>query len=87
MGDSQHTEHIQNNKVIGENEKYIFNFTEKTKWNFCPTQYNTYTYAHTHMRADSTHMYVYKIFKILNRSGESGPPCLVPDLSGKDFSS
>ena len=23
---------------------------------------------------------------MLNRSGESGQPCLVPDLSGKDFS-
>ena len=23
---------------------------------------------------------------MLNRSGESGHPCLVPDLSGKDFS-
>ena len=39
MGDSGHTQNIQINKVIGENEKYVFYFTEKTKWTFWPTQY------------------------------------------------
>ena len=29
MGDSQHTQNIQINKVIGENEKCVFYFTEK----------------------------------------------------------
>ena len=29
--DSQHTQNIQINKVIGENEKWVFYFTEKTK--------------------------------------------------------
>ena len=29
MGDSQHTQHIQINKIIGENEKYDFYFMEK----------------------------------------------------------
>ena len=28
------------NKVIGENEKCVFHFMEKTKWTFWPTQYN-----------------------------------------------
>ena len=37
--DSQHSQNIQINKVIGENEKYVFIFTEKTKWTFWPTQY------------------------------------------------
>ena len=38
-GDSQHTQHIQINKVIGENEKCVFYFMEKTKWTYWPTQY------------------------------------------------
>ena len=29
MGDSLHTQNIQTNKVIGENEKRAFHFTEK----------------------------------------------------------
>ena len=29
MGDSQHTQNIQINKVIGENEKCVFYFMEK----------------------------------------------------------
>ena len=28
-GDRRHTQNIHNNKVIGENEKYVFYFTEK----------------------------------------------------------
>ena len=40
MEDSGHTQNIQINKVIGENEKYVFYFTEKTKWTFWPTQYS-----------------------------------------------
>ena len=40
MGDSQHTQNAQINKVIGENEKCVFYFTEKTKWTFWPTQYS-----------------------------------------------
>ena len=39
MGASRHTHSIQINKVIGENEKCVFYFTEKTKWTFWPTQY------------------------------------------------
>ena len=31
MGDGRHTENIQINKGIGENEECIFYFTEKTK--------------------------------------------------------
>ena len=38
-GNSQHTQNIQINKVIGENEKCVFYFTEKTKRTFWPTQY------------------------------------------------
>ena len=40
MGDSRHTQNIQINKVIGESEKCVFHFTEKTKWTFWPTEYN-----------------------------------------------
>ena len=29
MGDSQHNENIQINKVIGESEKYVIYFTQK----------------------------------------------------------
>ena len=36
--DSQHTENIQINKVIGENEKRIIYFMEKIKRIFWPTQ-------------------------------------------------
>ena len=36
--DSRHTQNIQINKVIGENEKCVFFLTEKT-WTFWPTQY------------------------------------------------
>ena len=39
MGDSRHSQNIQINKVIGENEKCVFYFMEKTKWTFWPTQY------------------------------------------------
>ena len=34
--DSRHTQNIQINKVIGENEKCVHYFTEKTKWTFWP---------------------------------------------------
>ena len=37
-GDSRHTQNIQINKVIGENEKRVFHITEKTRWTFWPTQ-------------------------------------------------
>ena len=37
--DGQHTQNIQSNKVIGENEKCIFSFTEKTIQTFWPNQY------------------------------------------------
>ena len=33
-GDSRHTPNIPINKVIGENERCVFYFTEKTKWTF-----------------------------------------------------
>ena len=36
-GDSRHTQNIKINKVIGENEKCVFD-TEKTLWTFWPTQ-------------------------------------------------
>ena len=39
MGASRHTHSIQINKVIGENEKCVFYFTEKTKWTFWLAQY------------------------------------------------
>ena len=39
MGDSRHAQIIQINKAIGENEKGVFYFTEKTKRTFWPTQY------------------------------------------------
>ena len=38
MGDRQSTENTQINEVIGENEKCVFYFVEKTKWTFWPTQ-------------------------------------------------
>ena len=38
--DCQHTQNIQINKVIGENEKYDFYFTEKTKQTFWSIQYD-----------------------------------------------
>ena len=41
MGDSRHSQNIQINKIIGENEKYVFYFMEKTKWAFWPTLYFT----------------------------------------------
>ena len=34
MGDSRHTQNIQISEAIGENEKCVFYFVEKTKWNF-----------------------------------------------------
>ena len=37
MGDSQHTQSIQINNVIGENEKHAFYFMEKPKWTFWST--------------------------------------------------
>ena len=37
-GDSRHTQNIQINTVIGENEKYVTYFMEKTKQTFWPTQ-------------------------------------------------
>ena len=33
-GDSRHTQNIQINNVLGDNETCIFYFTEKTKWTF-----------------------------------------------------
>ena len=33
-GDSQHTQSIQINKVIGENEKYVFYFMEKNQTDY-----------------------------------------------------
>ena len=38
MGDNLHTQNIQINKVIGENEKSAFQFIEKAKRTFWPTQ-------------------------------------------------
>ena len=38
-GDSRHTQNIQISTVIGENEKCVFCFMEKTKQTFWPTQY------------------------------------------------
>ena len=34
VGDSQHTQSIQINKVIGENEKYVSYFMEKNQTDF-----------------------------------------------------
>ena len=34
MGDSQHTQSIQINKVIGKSDKYVFYFTEKNHMDF-----------------------------------------------------
>ena len=39
MGDSQHTQNIEINQVIGENEKCVFSLMGKTKQTFWPTQY------------------------------------------------
>ena len=37
VGDSRHTQNIQINKVIGENEKSVFYIMgKKTKWTFWP---------------------------------------------------
>ena len=40
VGDSWHTKNIQVNKVMGENDKCVFYFMEKTKRTFWPTQYS-----------------------------------------------
>ena len=34
MQDSQQTQHVQINRVMGENKNYVFYFTEKTIWTF-----------------------------------------------------
>ena len=39
IGESPHTQNMQIDKVIGENEKCVFDFTEKTIWTFWPMQY------------------------------------------------
>ena len=39
VGDSQHTQNMQINKVVGENEKCDYYFTEKTERPFWPTLY------------------------------------------------
>ena len=39
VGDSWHTQSVQINKVIGENEKHVFYFMEKTEQAFWRTQY------------------------------------------------
>ena len=39
MGDSWHTQNNQINEVIGEKEKCVFYFMEKTIWTFWPTEY------------------------------------------------
>ena len=41
--DNQHTQNIQMNKVIGENEKCAFYLMEKATWTFWPTQYISIT--------------------------------------------
>ena len=38
-GDSKPTQNIQINKIIGENEKCVFYFVEKSKWTFWLTCY------------------------------------------------
>ena len=38
MGERGHTQNIQVNKFIGENEKCVFHFVEKTIWAIWPTQ-------------------------------------------------
>ena len=38
-GDSQYTQNIEINKVIGKNEKCVFYFMEKTKQTVWPAQY------------------------------------------------
>ena len=38
VGDSRHTQNIHSNKVIGENEKCVFYFMEKTKQTFWSAQ-------------------------------------------------
>ena len=38
VGDSQHSQHIQINKVVAESGKCAFSFMEKTKGAFGPTQ-------------------------------------------------
>ena len=38
-GDSWHAQNTQINKVIGENEKWVFYFRGKTEWTFWSTQY------------------------------------------------
>ena len=47
-GDSQHTENIQINKVIDENEKYVFVLWKETK-TFWPTQKNTESKNNTYI--------------------------------------
>ena len=41
VGDSRHTQNLQINKVIAENEKCVMYFTEKTEQTFWSTQYQT----------------------------------------------
>ena len=46
VGDNQHTQNIQNNQVIGENEKVSFIILDKTKQTFWPPQYITILLLH-----------------------------------------
>ena len=42
-GDSRHTQNIQINNVIVENEKCVFYFMEKATWTFWPTQHTCFS--------------------------------------------
>ena len=45
VGDDLHTQNIQVNKLIGENEKCIFYFKEQSIQTFWPTRYYTPCFA------------------------------------------
>ena len=49
MGDIRHTQNIQINKAIGENEKCVFYFTEKTKQTFDQPNIRTFVNRALHV--------------------------------------
>ena len=57
MGDTWHTQNSQISKVIGENEKHDFYFTEKTEWTFWPTQYIDSSRAESSFLAPISHSF------------------------------
>ena len=78
-GDSQHTQNIQINKVIGENEKCVFYFMEKTIQTFWPTQYLSYLSIFCLSRRTQPYSFIVKNRGFGDRQPilGSNPPCAI----------